>query len=58
MRKLSDHPDPSPRLLVTFPQEMKDWLTEQSNEYVSQAEIVRTAIQLLMDLDWKPENEN
>lgn len=57
MQKLSELG--SPRLVVTFPQEMKDWLTERSNNSgLAQAEIVRDAVQLLIDLGWKAENEN
>lgn len=57
MQKLSELG--SPRLVVTFPQEMKDWLTERSNNSgLTQAEIVRLAVQLLIDLGWKAENED
>lgn len=46
------------RFVFTIPEEQKDWLTETSNHSYSQADIVRIGIRLLMDLDWKPENEN
>ena len=53
MRALSENG--SMRFTLTLPIEQKNWLTEISTDYISQADIVRSAVQLLMDLGWKPD---
>jgi hypothetical protein len=50
-------PNGTKRLLVSFPIEQSDWLANTCNEGYSQGKIVRTAVKLLMDIGWEPDED-